>query len=157
MPRATLGPSERAFVETARVGRLATVDSRGRPHVVPVCFALVDDRIYSALDDKPKSVDPTRLRRVQNLRASPDAALVVDIYDDDWERLAYVQLRGRAALVEPGDPEHDRAIRALRAKYPQYRRMPIERRPVISLEIERVHSWSTRGDRFAAQSEEGTG
>jgi PPOX class probable F420-dependent enzyme len=148
MPDANLRRAERDFVAAARVGHLATVDRRGAPHVVPVCFVLVGDKLYSALDDKPKTVAPTALRRVRNLEVSPFASLVVDRYDEDWGRLAYVQLRGRAALVAPAEPEHADAVRALEEKYPQYRSMRIVDRPLIGMEIERVHAWSARGDAF---------
>jgi PPOX class probable F420-dependent enzyme len=135
----------RRFVAAARVGRLATVSPGGAPHVVPVCFVLDGDDIYVALDEKPKRVAPERLRRVRNIRANPRVQLLADVYDEDWSRLAFVQADGRAILVQPGGPGHARAIALLREKYPQYRDMALETRPVIAIVVERWRSWSASG------------
>lgn len=148
MKRATLRESERRFVAERRVGHLATVDVAGRPQVVPICFALLDDIIVSALDEKPKSVPPTELRRVRNLLARPAVEFLVDEYDDDWERLRFVQLRGRASLIDPGDPCHAAAVQILRIKYPQYGSMRIQNQPIIRIVIEGVHVWSARPNGF---------
>jgi PPOX class probable F420-dependent enzyme len=106
------------MLRTARVGRLATASASGQPLVVPVCFALVGDRIYSAVDLKPKQT--RELRRVRNVRENPRVSLVVDEYDDqDWTKLRWVMLEGIAAVMADG-PERERALGALVAKYPQY-------------------------------------
>jgi PPOX class probable F420-dependent enzyme len=139
-----LSPDLEAFVSHASVGRLATVDGHGRPHVVPVCFALLDDCVYSVLDAKPKRVAVTQLRRVRNLLANPNVQLLIDRYDEDWTRLAYVQLRGRAELLLPG-AEHGRALAALRVKYPQYELMAIEGAPMIKITVEEAISWQASG------------
>jgi PPOX class probable F420-dependent enzyme len=130
-----------AFILSQRVARLATVDGRGRPHVVPVCFALGNDVVYSAVDEKPKSGDPRRLRRLRNIAADPHVQLLFDAYDDDWSRLRYVQVRGRARIIDPGDAEQARALGLLRARYAQYREMALERLPVIAIDVERVVDW----------------
>jgi PPOX class probable F420-dependent enzyme len=137
-----------ALVAGARVARLATVDERGRPHVVPVCFVLNEGCVYTPLDAKPKRVALVRLRRVRNIAANPDVQLLVDRYEEDWTRLAYVQLRGRAALLEPGAPStgsgqatHAAALALLRAKYAQYVAMPLENAPLIKVTIESVVTW----------------
>ncbi len=135
-----LSPAEDAFVREHRVGRLATVDGAGSPHVVPVCFAYADRIVYSVIDAKPKRVPPARLRRLRNLRANPAVQLLVDHYDEDWGRLAYVQLRGKAMILEPGT-EQLHGIRLLRAKYPQYAAMDIDASPVIKIAVERAVSW----------------
>ena len=135
-----LSPDAEAFVRAARVGRLASVDGRGRPHVVPVCFVYAEGVVYSVLDEKPKRVADHELRRVRNIRANPSVQLLVDHYEEDWRRLAYVQLRGSADLLETG-PEHAAALRLLRAKYPQYVAMALEGRPVIRIAVERATSW----------------
>ncbi len=135
-----LTPELEAFVRDARVARLATVDERGRPHVVPVCFVYQDGAVYSLLDAKPKRVPVTRLRRVRNLLANPNVQLLVDRYEEDWSRLTYVQLRGRAELLQPGT-EHAVALAALRAKYPQYASMALEDAPMIKLTVEDAVSW----------------
>jgi len=135
----------RRFVAEARVGRLATVSADGAPHIVPVCFALDGDDVYVALDEKPKRVAPERLRRVRNIVANPRVQLLVDLYDEDWSRLAFVQADGRAELLQPDAARHARAIALLRAKYPQYREMALEARPVIAIAVERWRSWSASG------------
>ena len=106
---AVLGEGERAFLDGQRVARLATVDAAGVPHVVPVCFAIEGDTAYIAIDRKPKSGKP--LKRLRNIAENPHVALTADHYDDDdWTRLRWVMVRGRAELLERGD-EHDDAQR----------------------------------------------
>ena len=102
------------------MGHLATADANGRPHVIPVCFAYDGQHIYSVLDAKPKRGALTGLRRVRNILANPQVSLVIDHYDEDWTRLWYLLVQGRAELVEDG-PEPPAAIALLREKYPQYR------------------------------------
>ena len=133
--------AERALLETQRVGRLATVDADGMPHVVPVCYALVDRTLYVVLDEKPKRVAARALKRVRNILANPRAALVVDHYEDaDWSRLGWVMARGQAEIVEPGE-EHAAALRALRGRYPQYLSMDLDQSPMIALRIEKITRW----------------
>jgi PPOX class probable F420-dependent enzyme len=117
----------------ARIGRLATVTPAGRPHLVPVCFALHESRIVTAVDRKPKST--TALTRLDNVRATGRASLLVDHYEEDWARLWWVRVDGTAEVVDD-----EGAIDALAAKYAQYR----EARPagpVIVIEPERWRSW----------------
>ncbi len=137
-----------AFVRQARIGHLATVDDRGRPSVVPFCFALLGEDepvVVSALDEKPKSVADAELARVRHIRSHPEVAVIVDRYDEDWSRLAWVQIKGHARIVAPGEDGHADAITALRAKYPQYRAMAIAQRPVILIERLRITSWAATG------------
>lgn len=141
-----LPPPQRRFLDAARVGRLATADAEGRPAAVPVCFALLDDAVVSPLDEKPKGVDPTDLRRVNDVEANPSVALVVDRYAEDWSRLAWVQLRGTAALAEPGAPDHGRGVAALEAKYDQYADHAIEDRPLIRIDVGHARSWGNFED-----------
>ncbi|HYY54733.1 MAG TPA: TIGR03668 family PPOX class F420-dependent oxidoreductase [Candidatus Dormibacteraeota bacterium] len=132
-------PPSDDLLHTGRVAHLATADRGGRPHVVPVCFAYLDGTVYTPLDLKPKrSSDPRHLRRVRNVLANRRAALVVDRYDEDWSRLAYVLVEGEAALVVDAD-EEQRAIAALRSKYAQYRDMPIV--GMLRLRVEHVVAW----------------
>ena len=140
-----LGEGERAFLDGQRVARLATADAAGVPHVVPVCFAIAGDSAFIAIDRKPKSGRP--LKRLRNIAESPHVALCADHYDDDdWTRLRWVMVRGRAEILECGD-EHDAAQALLRAKYPQYRAMDLAPLPVIAIRIERATSWSGAGTR----------
>lgn len=139
---ATFTAGQRAFLVRRRVARLATADAAGEPHAVPVCFAVASSgAVFVALDDKPKRVPATRLKRVRNIAENPSVALVADRYSEDWDLLAYVMVRGRAGLLEPGPEEHAAAVRLLRGKYHQYERMPIEENPVIRIVPERVASW----------------
>jgi PPOX class probable F420-dependent enzyme len=130
---------QRAFLATQRVARLATADAAGRPHVVPICYALIRDEVYFTIDEKPKK-KPTALKRLANLRANPFAALVVDRYDEDWSRLGWVMVRGSARILASG-AEHDQAQAALRQRYPQLAEMRIEGLPVVAVRIEHASSW----------------
>lgn len=136
-----LTPAETTFLVRQRVARLATADDEGRPHTIPVCFAYAPGAIYIALDEKPKEVPPTRLKRVRNILANPAVALVADRYEEDWNLLAYVIIRGRAELQGTETEEHAAAVRLLRGKYHQYENMQIEANPVIAIRPERVASW----------------
>ena len=124
----------------APVGRLATASADGVPHVIPVCYALMDGLIYSVLDQKPKRASLTRLRRVRNIRANPQVSLVVDHYEENWERLWYILISGTAQLLEEGAERPD-AIQILREKYAQYRLMNIDPNPVIKITPSNVVSW----------------
>ena len=139
-----LSGEERRFVESMRVARLATADANGAPHVVPVCYALIDDNLYVTIDEKPKRSDVRAMKRLRNIVQNPNVAVVVDRYDEDWSRLAWVMLRGRAEILDDGD-EHDDAQAALRERYPQYRAMRLEPLPVIALRVERVNAWGALG------------
>jgi PPOX class probable F420-dependent enzyme len=136
-------PEARAFLERHRVGRLATAGADGAPHVVPVCYALDDDAVYFVADAKPKRRPARTLQRLVNLRANPRAALVVDEWDEDWTRLAWVLVRGPAAVV--GDEElHAAALARLRARYPQYRAMSLDDRvahPIVRIAPLSVTAW----------------
>ena len=132
------------FVQSQRVARLATVDATSRPHVVPVCFALVEDRLYIAIDEKPKTWRPERLRRLRNIRVNPGVQLLVDEYDDDdWTQLRFVQFRGRATVLHEGDDYHA-GMSALRERYTQYRAMALEDRPLIAIAIESFVEWNAK-------------
>jgi PPOX class probable F420-dependent enzyme len=127
----------RRRVHDARVARLATVTSDGRPHVVPCCFALSGDVAYSAIDAKPKST--LALRRLANLRANPHAALLVDLYSDDWSMLWWVRMDGRGIVLDRG-AEHDDAIARLTRKYPVYAAEPPPG-AVVAIEIVGWRGW----------------
>jgi PPOX class probable F420-dependent enzyme len=134
-----LSERERRFVEARRVGYLATAEPAGVPYVVPVCFALIADTLYITIDEKPKRGNRP-LKRMRNIVDNPNAAFVVDRWDEDWTQLGWVMLRGAAEILVDGD-EHDRAQAALRGRYPQYRTMNLAALPVIALRIARGVSW----------------
>jgi len=130
----------RARLSAARVGHLATVRPDGRPHVVACCFAVQGDRLWTAVDAKPKAT--TRLQRLDNVRAHPWASLLVDHYEEDWDELWWVRADGAAAVVVDG-VEHEAAVGALVAKYPQYAVVPPDG-PVIAVAVERWRGGSAR-------------
>ena len=136
----------RSRVEAARDARLATTDPDGRSNLVPICFVVEGDVLYTAVDEKPKRTK--RLRRLANIRARPAVTVLVDHYEEDWSRLWWVRLRGEARVVE-GGPERTRALSLLEGKYEQYRR----ERPTGAVIAVRVQEW--RGWSAAAGSDEG--
>lgn len=136
-----LGEDQAAFLVRQRVARLATSDGMGKPHAVPVCFTLARASIFIALDEKPKSVPLTRLKRVRNILENPAVALIADRYTEAWDLLAFVMVRGRAELLDSGTEEHAAAVRLLRGKYHQYEAMRIEENPVIAIRTEGAASW----------------
>lgn len=133
--------SLKRFINGQKVGHLATVDAESRPAVVPFCFAFDGKAFYSSLDEKPKRVSPEKLRRARNVRRNPEVAVVVDHYEDDWEQLRFALVRGRARILHSGR-EHDRAVALLRRKYPQYRKMRIDTRPVLRIKPWKIFVWS---------------
>jgi PPOX class probable F420-dependent enzyme len=139
--RTTLTEAEAAFVQAQRVARLATADADGHPHIVPVCYAFDGTRFYTPLDEKPKRVNESRLQRVRNIEARHEATLLIDQYDDDWSRLGYVLVHGRAELLQPEDSLHARALVLLRERYIQYRTMALETHAVIVITPDSVTSW----------------
>ena len=130
----------RGFLDSRRVGRFATADLDGRPHVVPICYAVSNDTAYFTLDEKPKRSTDKPLKRIRNLQQNPHVAFVVDRYDEDWTQLGWVMVQGEAALLE-GGKEHTKAQRLLKARYPQLEGMQIGDLPVIAIRIKRVVSW----------------
>lgn len=136
-----LDPELSRRVSEARVARLATTDPDGTPHLVPICFVLEGEVLSSAVDQKPKR--SRDLRRLRNLRERPWATVLVDHYEEDWSRLWWVSMRGRASVLDDG-PAADAALAALAAKYPQYRREPPQG-PVIALEVVKWRSWRAAG------------
>ena len=132
----------RQRVRAAPVARLATVTPDGRPHLVPVCFALLAtgdrDVIVSGTDEKPKR--SLSLQRLRNLRANPAAALIVDHYEEDWTRVWWVRVDGRGRVLDDG-PERDAAIDALREKYVQYEQVGLPG-AVLVIDVERWRGWS---------------
>jgi PPOX class probable F420-dependent enzyme len=146
MSTTILDPNELAFLVAARQAILATIDPDGRPRQVPVCFiveAVADERLrlLTPLDDKPKSTDDKRaLARVRDIAARPAVSVLVERWDEDWTRLAWLRLHGSATLLEPSDVPGD-ALERLRSKYSQYAAHDLESSPIIAIEVERAISW----------------
>ncbi|MFF3462453.1 TIGR03668 family PPOX class F420-dependent oxidoreductase [Streptomyces sp. NPDC001984] len=153
MPEITADEARRRFT-AARVARLATVDTTGRPHLVPVVFARQGaDGLVTAVDRKPKTT--TRLKRLRNIAAHPSVCLLVDAYDEDWNQLWWVRADGDARVVAADRPsaadptaseEQSAALALLRAKYPQYRDHP-PTGPVVAVTVLRWTGWAARDDR----------
>ena len=163
-----LTDAERALLLGARRILLCTTANDGTPRPVPVCFALRDSAadaplLYCPLDEKPKRVaDPHLLARVRDIAARPSVTLLADVWDEDWDRLAWLRLYGTAAILEPqvsGEPgriadwtEHEAAVSALRLRYPQYRSHDLHSRPIIRVSITRTVSWGRLPDPDASQA-----
>ena len=132
-------PWHGVLIDELRVARLATIARDGRPHLVPVCYAFVDERFAIAIDEKPKR--STRLARVANIERDSRVSLLLDRYEDDWTHLAWVRVDGDARILARGDgwPE---ALDALRSRYPQYRAMDLEALPLVVIEPSHVAAWS---------------
>lgn len=150
--RQVLNDQERRFIEAERRGVLATTAPDGRARLVPVCYALSDrvdaigrPIIYTPVDEKQKRTDnPHDVARVRDLLVLPELTLIIDRWDEDWARLAWLRLYGYGELLEPEPDEaveHKAAIVVLRARYPQYATHDLEHRPIIRVAIERAVSW----------------
>lgn len=135
-----LTDEERTFLHAQRVAHLATADKGARPHLAPVCYALLGQTVYVAIDEKPKRSRGTPLKRVRNIMENPEVAFVVDHYEEDWTRLGWVLLRGRAEILRVGS-EYDRAHGLLRERYQQLTSMNLTGLPVIAVRIAMVTSW----------------
>ena len=125
-------------VASAYVARLATVGADGRPHIVPICFALDEQTLYFAVDSKPKQT--TNLKRLRNIAANPAVSVLVDHYEDDWDKLWWVRLDGVARVVAD-DGEVKKALRLLAARYSQYR-ATTPAGPVVAVAIAGMTGWS---------------
>ena len=147
------------FIRAARVAHLATVSAAGEPLVIPVCFVFDGRHFFTPIDEKPKKTAASRLRRVRNVLENPRVCLVIDQYEEDWRRLAYVLVVGTAKLLFSG-VRHGRAIALLRRKYPQYRAMTLEGRPAIMIIPQKIVTWagsSARADEGAGRGRQSRG
>jgi PPOX class probable F420-dependent enzyme len=131
----------RRRIAESRVAHLATLDADGRPHLVPIVFALAGDTLYSAVDGKPKRSG--LLRRIENARQRPDVTVLIDHYEEDWTRLWWVRLRGHARVLDGGD-EAAHALALLGAKYEQYRTTALGL-PVLAIDITEWRAWEADG------------
>jgi PPOX class probable F420-dependent enzyme len=135
----TLTTADRESLAEARRATLATIAPDGRPRLVPVCFVVIDDVVWTPLDEKPKAVDdPRRLARVRDVERDARVTLLVDRWSEDWSELGWLRVDGHAELVEIADPS---IMAALRAKYPQYARHDLESRPMIRIALDRAVRW----------------
>jgi len=135
----------RQFIDSHRIAHLATADASMDPHVVPVCFVFDGECFFTPIDEKRKTVLPSVLRRIQNIRENSKVAMVLDNYSEDWTTLSYLLIHGNARILDPlADPtmSHAAAVNLLRSKYPQYRSMRIDQNPLIQIEPLRLKFWS---------------
>lgn len=139
----SISDKARQFLKQSRVARMATVNEKGRPFLVPICFAYFGGAVYSALDQKPKSVSVKRLRRVRNIKENPHVALLIDYYEEDWTKLSFLQIQGKAKMLS-GGTDHAKAVKILRQKYPQYRLMSISENPVIKIIPSKISAWGRK-------------
>ena len=141
--RSILTTTEKDFVEKLRVARLGTADENGTPYLVPVCYAFDGTHFYTPLDEKPKRVPRTKLRRVRNIETRHEAALLIDQYADDWSQLGYVLIHGHAELITSKDEQHRAAVALLRERYVQYKSMTLEQYPLIMITPQRITAWGS--------------
>ncbi len=147
-----LTDEQRRFLEAERVARLATADRRGQPHVVPICYALVGDLVCFTIDEKPKK--KTRgLKRLDNIRANPKVALVIDRYDEDWSKLGWLMIQGDADILADGDL-HQKAQERLRERYSQLQSMRIETLPVVAITVTKINGWGRLNEIPARQTDD---
>jgi PPOX class probable F420-dependent enzyme len=135
------GEEARRRFATARVARLATADADGVPHLVPVVFAVEEDRVVVAVDRKPKRT--TALKRLANVRVNPRVALLADHYEEDWDALWWVRADGSGRVADPGTEDARHAVDLLQERYPQHRAQPPEG-PVLVVAVTRWSGWSAR-------------
>ena len=131
---------EMDFIANHRIAHLATVDSGERPHAVPVVYAFDGEKLFSPLDDKPKRSGPYQLTRVRNILANHRVVVVIDEYDEDWNNLVWVQVRGNAVIKAKG-PDYDKGIDLLTSKYHQYETMPLLGKPLIIVTPQKIVGW----------------
>jgi PPOX class probable F420-dependent enzyme len=138
-------PAVREFIEAARIAHLATASGAGEPHNIPLCFWFDGARFYFVIDQKPKRQTGVAIKRMRNIAENRRVALVIDHYEEDWGRLAYVLVHGNAEIVED-EAEYARALQHLRRKYAQYHAMELtqKKNPAIRIEPLRVHAWGAR-------------
>ncbi len=128
------------FLNRSRVARFATADSTGQPHVIPIVFATDGEKLYTPVDRKRKRLAPAQLKRVRNLSENPKIAFIVDHYNEDWNQLAWLLVKGTGKVVESGEA-HSSGMRLLQEKYAQYERMPLANRPLIVITPLQITSW----------------
>lgn len=131
---------EKTFIRDQRLAHLATVDSSAQPHAVPIVYCFDGQRLFTPVDEKPKKVGAYQLQRVRNIQENSRVAVIIDEYSEDWDQLAWVQIRGEAKIVTTGQL-YESGVQLLSSKYPQYQEMPLKGRPLILIIPKKVTSW----------------
>jgi PPOX class probable F420-dependent enzyme len=135
-------PAVEEFVERARVARLATIDSKFKPHLVPVVFVFDGNHFFIPLDEKRKTAKPEKLKRIRNIQDNPNVALLIDEYSEDWTKLAFVMIQGKASIAgkTQGNMQLQEAYKKLTAKYPQYQKIGLGKVCIV-IKPEKVTTW----------------
>jgi PPOX class probable F420-dependent enzyme len=136
-------PAVLEFIERARIARLATIDSEFKPHLVPVVFVFDGNHFFIPVDEKRKIAKPEKLKRIRNIQGNPNVALLFDEYSEDWTRLAFVMMQGKASIMRfqiQGDIQLQQAYKKLTTKYLQYQRIGLGEMCII-IKPEKVVSW----------------
>jgi PPOX class probable F420-dependent enzyme len=136
-------PAAEEFIERARVARLATIDSESKPHLVPVVFVFDGNYFFIPIDEKRKTAKPDKLKRIKNIQDNPNVALLIDEYSEDWTRLAFVMIQGKAAIITTktqGNIQLQEAYKKLTTKYHQYQKIGLSEICII-IKPEKVASW----------------
>jgi PPOX class probable F420-dependent enzyme len=142
LERLELSAGALRLIRSARVAHLATADARGQPLVIPICFAFDGKEFFSPIDEKPKRISPQKLKRLRNIEGNSQVSLVIDRWDEDWQKLAYILIPGQARILLTGQ-KHRKAVSLLRRKYRQYRSMTIDQRPMIVIRPRSVKVWGS--------------
>ena len=135
-------PAVEEFIERARVARLATIDSEFKPHLVPVVFVFNGNHFFIPVDEKRKTAKPEKLKRIRNIQDNPNVTLLIDEYSEDWTKLAFVMIQGKASIAtkEEGNIQVRQAYKKLMIKYLQYQRVGLGERCII-ITPKKVASW----------------
>lgn len=131
---------EEDFIRSHRLAHLATCDEKNNPHVIPIVYVFDGEFIFSPIDKKTKKLSPGQLRRIKNIEENSAVSIVIDDYCENWEKLAWVQIRGKAEILKSGS-EYQRAVRLLNDKYSQYKKMLLDDCLIILVKIEKCLSW----------------
>jgi len=138
-----ISPAVKEFIERARVARLATVDFASKPHLVPVVFVFDANHFFIPVDAKRKTAKPEKLKRIKNIKHNPNVALLIDNYSEDWTKLAFVMIQGRASITSKtqGNIQLKEAYKKLMIKYLQYEKVGVGEMCII-IAPEKIASWS---------------
>lgn len=140
----SIPPAVEALIERARVARLATIDSEFKPHLVPVVFVFDRSHFFIPIDEKRKTAKPEKLKRIKNIQDNPNVALLIDEYSEDWTKLAFVMIQGKATIITTktqGNIQLQEAYKKLTTKYQQYQKIEL-REMCIIIKPEKIASWS---------------
>ncbi len=121
-----LDQKPKTLIKRAKVARLATVDQKSNPYVVPVVFVFHENSFFIPLDEKVKTVNARKLKRVKNIEKNPNVTLLIDKYQNDWKKLFFLMIHGKATVIDGKNSKlMDKIHKLLISKYPQYKKIGI--------------------------------